>query len=103
MRLMMGTSGFGRIRIINILLLLLLLSSSLSLSLLDAEELPQARSFLEHDSLSFFLSFFLSFSFSFSLSLSLSLSLLRVERVCVGERLFLTNCVESESLSSLRK
>ena len=100
MRLMMGTSGFGRIRIINILLLLLLLlSSSLSLSLLDAEELPQARSFLEHDSLSFFLSFFLSFSFS----LSLSLSLLRVERVCVGERLFLTNCVESESLSSLRK
>ena len=99
MRLMMGTSGFGRIRIINIFFFFLLLSSSLSLSLLDAEELPQARSFLEHDSLSFFLSFFLSFS----LSLSLSLSLLRVERVCVGERLFLTNCVESESLSSLRK
>ena len=47
--------------------------------------------------LSLFLSFFLS------PSLSLSLSLLRVERVCVGERLFLTNCVESESLSSLRK
>ena len=102
MRLMMGTSGFGRIRIINILLLLLLLlSSSLSLSLLDAEELPQARSFLEHDSLSLSLSLYLSIFLSFSLSLSLSL--LRVERVCVGERLFLTNCVESESLSSLRK
>ena len=70
-----------RSRIINIFLLLLLLLLSLSLSLLDAEELPQARSFLEHDSL----------SFSLSLSLfSLSLSLPELSACLnVGERLFL--------------